>query len=603
MQRLAPILASALAALLSIAAVAQDTPAPDPSAQDAPARDASAQDPPARGDDEVPQRHGIFLDSIDVRVNNVEVVVTDDRGRSVTGLNRHDFRVFEDGEEMEITNFYAIEGGVRADAAALREGDRGTAPAPVPVHVAIVVDDAHLTPEGRELVFQRLQENLDRFIVPRAEIMVVHKDAALEVVQPFTDDLGAVNQALEGLRGQVGSAAADRLAQRRILRLIEFGEAPDAVARGLVTGSLPSDAALQEADALLSEVEHYAQEQDQRIRNTVATLGRLVNAMAGLPGRKAVFYVADQLSLQPARLAYRVWESKYGQYLATTGIGSVESELFRQDASVYLQELVANASASGVVFYAVGAPEEPAQTALSAAQGGTGFLVRDVAAEMEMMNEEGMRLLARGTGGRVATQGSQVADLLGRVASDFQTYYSLGYVSPDPRDGERHQVRVEVSRPDLEVRYLESYRDKSEGQVMVDKLLAALLLGAGHNPMGISVDVGEPRKAGRKRYDLPVLVRFPLREVTLIPRADEHVGSVAVYLLVRGDDGGTSEPAAIRVPVKVARSALKEMMGQEGAYPAQLKVAAGRQTIAIGVRDEVSGTESFHRVVVEVGGK
>src|SRR5829696_7460133 len=48
-----------------------------------------------------------FTDQIEVSLVNLEVVVTDKKGKSVAGLQREDFQVLEDGKPVEITNFYA----------------------------------------------------------------------------------------------------------------------------------------------------------------------------------------------------------------------------------------------------------------------------------------------------------------------------------------------------------------------------------------------------------------------------------------------------------------------------------------------------------------
>ena len=52
----------------------------------------------------------IFTVTTDVNVVNVDVVVTDKQGKLVTGLSAEDFQLFENGEQVEISNFYAAAG-------------------------------------------------------------------------------------------------------------------------------------------------------------------------------------------------------------------------------------------------------------------------------------------------------------------------------------------------------------------------------------------------------------------------------------------------------------------------------------------------------------
>ena len=54
---------------------------------------------------------GLFVESVDVNVVNVEVYVTDKEGNRVTGLTRDDFVLEVSDRPVAITNFYAVEDG------------------------------------------------------------------------------------------------------------------------------------------------------------------------------------------------------------------------------------------------------------------------------------------------------------------------------------------------------------------------------------------------------------------------------------------------------------------------------------------------------------
>src|SRR5207247_6580101 len=57
--------------------------------------------------------------SVDVKVVNVDVSVTDGSGKPVSGLTKDDFEVLEDGQPQAITNFSVTQQKVRQAAAAL----------------------------------------------------------------------------------------------------------------------------------------------------------------------------------------------------------------------------------------------------------------------------------------------------------------------------------------------------------------------------------------------------------------------------------------------------------------------------------------------------
>src|SRR6476620_11665513 len=56
------------------------------------------------------------IESIEVRVVNVDVVVTDRDGKPVTGLTKEDFEILEDKRPQKITNFYEVRGGESVQA-------------------------------------------------------------------------------------------------------------------------------------------------------------------------------------------------------------------------------------------------------------------------------------------------------------------------------------------------------------------------------------------------------------------------------------------------------------------------------------------------------
>src|SRR5687768_11333164 len=63
-----------------------------------------------------------FFEVIDVRVVNVEVVVTDREGKPVPGLAREDFELLENGRPVEINYFHA-ESAAAADATPAPAGE------------------------------------------------------------------------------------------------------------------------------------------------------------------------------------------------------------------------------------------------------------------------------------------------------------------------------------------------------------------------------------------------------------------------------------------------------------------------------------------------
>src|SRR5690349_4759065 len=94
-----------------------------------------------------------LVESIEVRVANVDVVVTDRAGKPVHGLTKDDFELFENGKLQPITNFYELR---ETPAEAAAAGGQVTLPAATPPpadlqrrRVVIFIDQEGIAPNRR----------------------------------------------------------------------------------------------------------------------------------------------------------------------------------------------------------------------------------------------------------------------------------------------------------------------------------------------------------------------------------------------------------------------------------------------------------------------
>jgi len=133
---------------------------------------------------------------------------------------------------------------------------------------------------------------------------------------------------------------------------------------------------------------------------------------------------------------------------------------------------------------------------------------------------------------------------LEKIATDFNSYYSLGYTPPHFGDGRYYKLEVKVKgRKDVVVRNREGYRDKSTESRMSDGTLAALNFPFEENPLGVTLEFGQPRARDDGFYLVPVLVRIPIGRLALIPREQTHTEEAKVRLFIAALDeaGGTSD--------------------------------------------------------------
>src|SRR5213079_2474170 len=125
-----------------------------------------------------------LVETIEVRVANVDVVVRDHAGNPVADLTKDDFELYDDGVRQTLTNFYEVR---RSDAAAPEAGSD----VPLEVRqrrVVVFIDAASLTPSRKKAMLESVQRFIDKGMRPEDQCMLVSWRMATEVVTPFTND-------------------------------------------------------------------------------------------------------------------------------------------------------------------------------------------------------------------------------------------------------------------------------------------------------------------------------------------------------------------------------------------------------------------------------
>ena len=134
---------------------------------------------------------GVFRGGVELV--NVTATVTDARGRFVDGLTRDDFRVYEDGEPVEITQF---------------DDER------VPVSLGIALDTSG-SMDGRKM--EAARNALDRFLydllAPDDELFLYRFDYTPVLLQDWTTDRDRLSRAIRGIRPRGETALYDAVAE------------------------------------------------------------------------------------------------------------------------------------------------------------------------------------------------------------------------------------------------------------------------------------------------------------------------------------------------------------------------------------------------------
>lgn len=529
-----------------------------------------------------------FIDELDVNVVNVEVYVTDRKGNRITGLTKDDFELTVDKKPMSITNFYAVEGGVpNAEAVPTieRPGVEPAEPArpdaaPLPpdeqkLYLIVYVDNFNLRPFNRNRVIRAARNFLRTRLRPGDETMLVSYDRSLNVRHPFTKDPELVAGALYDLEDMTGHRIhADN--ERQDLMDMIYNDARDIYdVRGRVT---------QYAESIFNDMSF-----------TLDALRDQVETLAGLPGRKAVLYVSDGLSMRAGEDAFHALNDRFVD-------SSVLLDSHRYDMSRRFQSLIAQANASRVTFYTVDAGGLRTYSYMDASnQNANGGAQID---QIHFSNMQSPLLfLADETGGFAVINTNNFNPGLDKMADDFGTYYSLGFLSGTTEQGRYHKIKVRLKdkKKGIRVRHREGFRDKPVATRMAESALAALHFGYQKNPLGINLDAGKPTRQDRKHYLVPFTVRIPLGKLTYLPHETFQRGRVRLFIAAKDTEGGLAEVQEVPVPIEIPLKDFERAKKQDYHYQITLLMRVGRQVVAVGARDEIGKTIGFSTRSVTLG--
>ncbi len=172
----------------------------------------------------------LFSDVIDVRVVNVEVVVTDDDGYRIPGLEPSDFELLVDGETVPIDYFTEIDEGLAV--ASPNDGIASvpslTPDQPVGTNILVFIDELHAIRRQRDGVLNRLERDL-ALLNPSDQVAIVAFDGySVTRLTDWTNSRERIEDAIQEAR--------ERKALGRT-RILGLGDVSDQVRRTVMAAT------------------------------------------------------------------------------------------------------------------------------------------------------------------------------------------------------------------------------------------------------------------------------------------------------------------------------------------------------------------------------
>jgi VWFA-related protein len=536
-----------------------------------------------------------YIETFDVRLHDLDVIVTDRAGKPVPGLRKEDFVVTENGAPQTITNFTvfgdstgtATKDGTGAEGAAADDsGGR---------RFVFFIDELALHPYTRNRMITHAS-NLVRAMKPGDEAMIITPAAEEKVALPFTGNVDTVLATLKKVFMSTGTRTSTQTRREQ-----EFLE--QQLAMSPRSDKAYGDSSVEQQRRQVKRM--YARAVTRRVDQRLGQLRSIIAALAETPGRKVLILATESLSATPGVEAFRadanpaidedssvrndgvVADSRGG---ATLEAGKSDGEAARPDTEsnwgdkrAVIREIARKASTNGITIYAL----QPEFGLRLSAPGGIerrsnismAVVNPTYIAQVNAGTETTLATLTEMTGGKWYRGDGPVDDAFRQVASDVTTYYSIGYPAPEGKTDVARAIDVTVKgRPDLRVRFRKELVEKSLSQEMADQVVASLLVPRTKNELNIDVTTNVKPFNGNMR-EVTVQVDVPMEKLLFL------------------QEGNDTYKAQFSVHYAAAGQSADFMSGENRTqYITTLRVPMSSMNIAVGVMDTFSRLTGFQTV-------
>lgn len=501
---------------------------------------AAAQEPVATPVPTPPPSEDGRVVKISTAIIQLDVTVTDKKGKPVTDLKADELEIYENGVKQDISGFNFVANPQPKPKSEREKKDPSVPSIPEPPLVlrphqvrrtiALVVDDLTLSFSSIAQTRVALKKFVDEQMQDGDLVGIIRTGAGIGALQQFTSDKRQLYAAIDRVRwnpkgvGKFGSFDPIEPTMMETLRRTDNPEAR----------------AVDEED-LIAERDFLAGAADFResvfTTGTVGALKYIVSGMAELPGRKSVMLFSDGMKIFS--------RSEGGAFVASRALE-------------FLQQLIDEANRKSVIFYPLDARGleytgftaadqlyDP-NTQMDGDQRSLGDRISERTAEL-FDTQQGLRLLAEETGGFAYINQNDLSAGVNKVLED-QSYYLVAY-QPDGEtfDAEKrkfNKIEVKVKREGVDVRHRSGFfaGESEEEKLRVDvnyptKIMRALTSPFAVNEITVKLNAlfGHAPKRG---YFIHSFLHVDAEDLVFkkLPNGD-HEATFEILAISYGDNG------------------------------------------------------------------
>jgi VWFA-related protein len=516
----------------------------------------------------------------------VDVTVTDKRGKIITDLRRDEIEIYENGKKQDITNFGFIS-NVRD---VVEKGKSGEPPPVLPPGtlkpdqvrrtIALVVDDLTLSFESTYFVRRALKKFVDEQMQDGDLVAIIRTGAGIGALQQFTTDRRQLYAAIEKVKwNSIGAGGIGTFAP--LEAKIDTGEPEEEPEPGERT-----------PEGIEREFNDFRQ--SVFATGTLGAVNYVVRGMADLPGRKSVMLLSD---------GFKLFTKDAG--------GTIEASRILDS----LRRLVDQANRASVVVYTMDARglQVTGITAADNTNGRTSEEIQQAATDRrdELLDtQDGLHYLARETGGFAIVNNNDLSGGIRRILDD-QSYYLVGYEPDaetfDPKTRRFNKLTVKVTRPGARVRYRSGFFGVSNENVIRpretgdQRLMNALTSPFAVNDISLRLNAlfGHDKRRGAF---VRSLVHIAAKDLTFTDQPEGSKKAVFDVIAVGfGDNGAAVDQISKSYTLTVTKDAHEKTLKSGFVYDFTFPIKKpGAYQLRVALRDQGSGKVGSANQFVEV---
>jgi VWFA-related protein len=505
-----------------------------------------------------------FGESIDVRVVNLEAVVTDRDGHRVTGLKPSDFRLRVDGKEVPIEYFSEVEEGKALASPAVEAKPEAGAPAvqgvtegAVGTNYLVFVDDYFSIAAHRNAVLQGLKKDLSRLGPNDRMAIVAYDGGRLAMISNWSGSQADLARAFDKAMARTPHGF-DRITERG------RQQRDDAFASQSVGDNAPLDLSVLQTGLNDRQI-NFADTLIRQIEGDVQGAVSAMRAFAAPQGRKVMLLLSGGWPFSPASYV-------------SGGTGMPTKQL-AEGGEIY-GRLADTANLLGYTLYPVDVPGR--QTGAADVEA-TGPGAISSFAEQEV--EGSLTYLAQRTGGE-ALLNSNRALALARAEEDTRSFYWLGFTPAWQRNDKDHDVKLEARRSGLKVRTRNGFLDLSRKAEVSMKVESALLFGNPPGALQMPMKVGQITRSGRGEIEIPITLGLPVDLMTVVQNGKRFDAQLELRFAASDPEGNTADVPT--VPVTLS-SDHPPTPGKVVKYETKVKLRGKANHMVVAAYDPLSG--------------